>query len=102
MSAILRNCIADTKDIYSDLIVGTNPEMMIDDRRVDYLLGELTTLTAVLDLAQSQNYKECFILLRTVLEKFLYFWLMPKGKNFVTNCLESKGGARYAGKRNKG
>jgi hypothetical protein len=36
----------------------------------------------VLSLVESRAYKECFILLRTVLEKFLFFWLMLAGNKF--------------------
>lgn len=50
--------------------------------RRDFLISEIDTLMNVLSLVETRAYKECFILLRTVLEKFLFFWLMLAGNKF--------------------
>jgi hypothetical protein len=51
------------------------------DRR-SYLFSELDSLINVLHLSEKIAYKESFIILRTILEKFLYFWLMFEGLKF--------------------
>ena len=66
--------------------------LISDENRLDYFRTELNTLTIVLDLMEKEHFKECFILLRTVLEKFLYFWLMMDDRKyrFKTEYHESK------------
>jgi len=53
-----------------------------DTDRTNYLFTELDSLITVLDLSEKSAYKESFIILRTILEKFLYFWLMFEGIKF--------------------
>ena len=43
---------------------------------------ELVTLKNIIDLAERNFFKESFILLRTVFEKFIFFWLMFEGKRY--------------------
>ena len=47
-----------------------------------FLLTERDTLLTTLSLVKLRSYKESFILLRTVLEKFLFFWLMLQGRKY--------------------
>jgi hypothetical protein len=58
------------------------PVIPTDSNREDFLFSELDTLSTVIDILKVKKYKECFILLRTVLEKFLFFWLMFEGKKY--------------------
>jgi hypothetical protein len=51
------------------------------DRKL-YLATELDSLVNVLHLSEKRAYKESFIILRTILEKLLYFWLMFDGLKF--------------------
>jgi hypothetical protein len=51
------------------------------NRRV-FLFSEIDTLIATLRLLENRFYKESFIIIRTVLEKFLYFWLMLEGRKY--------------------
>lgn len=44
--------------------------------------GEIITLEAILELSEKNSFKECFIILRSVLEKLLYFWLLLHGKRY--------------------
>jgi hypothetical protein len=57
----------------------------IIENKSDYLYSELDTLIATLGLLETGKYKESFIVIRTVLEKFLYFWLMMKGRKYRWN-----------------
>jgi hypothetical protein len=67
-----------------------------DSDRMSYLFTELDSLITVLKLSEGNSYKESFIVLRTILEKFLYFWLMFEGIKFrrtihyTINVVESK------------
>jgi len=58
------------------------PSLWTDYNRYYFLRTEIDTLIAALNLSEEKNYKESFILLRTVLEKFLFFWLMHEGKMY--------------------
>lgn len=53
-----------------------------DSDRISYLSTELDSLITVLNLSENKAYKESFIILRTILEKFLYFWLIFEGLKF--------------------
>jgi hypothetical protein len=53
-----------------------------EQNRCNFLFTEMNTLMNVMNLNEQKGYKECFILLRTVLEKFLFFWLMFKGRKY--------------------
>jgi hypothetical protein len=44
--------------------------------------GEITTLETILELCKENSFKECFIILRSVLEKLFYFWLLLHGKRY--------------------
>jgi hypothetical protein len=46
---------------------------------INLLCGEIMTLETILELNEKRCFKECFILLRSVLEKWLYFWLILYG-----------------------
>ena len=52
-----------------------------DDVRLAYFYSELDTIAKILKaLPELKAYKESFIMLRSVFEKFLYFWLMLQDK----------------------
>ena len=53
-----------------------------DSNRRYFLFYELDTLINIIDLAETNIFKESFIVLRTVFEKFLFFWLMFEGKKY--------------------
>ncbi len=53
-----------------------------DYNRRHYLLSELRTLNNIIGLVEKNFFKESFILLRTVFEKFMFFWLMFEGKRY--------------------
>lgn len=59
-----------------------NKSYPTDDNRCIYLYSELDTLVATLGLLEKAMYKESFIIIRTILEKFLYFWLMLEGRKY--------------------
>jgi hypothetical protein len=59
-----------------------NPRPWSDYDRYYFLCAEFDTLISVLNLLEQGAYKESFVLLRTVFEKFLYFWLMLEGKKY--------------------
>lgn len=75
----LRDMRKEINDI-SGLIY--EPSYPTDHKRLIFLLTEIDTLLAILNLNEQRAYKECFILLRTVLEKFLFFWLMLEGTKY--------------------
>jgi hypothetical protein len=67
----------------TDLIGGiARTSSFLDYNRRIFLRTELDTLFAICNLAESKAYKESFILLRTVFEKFLFFWLMLEGNKY--------------------
>lgn len=53
-----------------------------DFNRRHFLFSEIDTLIKVIDLVELNIFKESFIILRTVFEKFLFFWLMFEGKKY--------------------
>jgi hypothetical protein len=62
--------------------IATSSRSFSDYNRHIFLRSELDTLSAICNLAKSRAYKESFILLRTVFEKFLFFWLMLEGNKY--------------------
>lgn len=70
------------KSTKSEVMSDKVPMIDVDDVRLDYFYTEMETLSVVLDLMEKKQHKECLILLRTVLEKFLYFWLMMDGRKY--------------------
>ena len=69
----LRNEINDISGL-----VG-NPSYPTDENRCIFFFTEIDTLMTILNFNEQRAYK---ILLRTVLEKFLFFWLMFEGKKY--------------------
>jgi hypothetical protein len=67
-------------NIMHDLI--TVPVFPTDYNREIFLFSELESLLAILNMKEQKRYKESFILVRTVFEKFLFFWLMFEGKKY--------------------
>jgi hypothetical protein len=66
-------------DIRSDTRFAYNT----DDVRLAYFYSEVDTIAKILKvLSELKAYKESFILLRSVFEKFLYFWLMLDGHRY--------------------
>mgnify|MGYP007033735426 CR=1 FL=1 len=59
--------------IMSDLI--PIPTFPIDSNRENYLFSEIDSLLVVLNMIERKQYKESFILIRTIFEKFLFFFL---------------------------
>lgn len=68
-----------TNEIFGLVI---SPRIPSDYDRHIFLRTELDTLFTVCNLVDSKAYKESFILLRAVFEKFLFFWLMFEGKKY--------------------
>lgn len=58
------------------------PVFPTDTNRQSYLFTEIDSLMVVVGLVAKGAYKESFILLRAVLEKFLFFWLMFDGLKY--------------------
>jgi len=58
------------------------PVYPTDSVRKSYFFTEMDTVMTVTTMAENKKYKESLILLRSVFEKFLYFWLMFKGVKF--------------------
>lgn len=56
--------------------------MFTDDVRFAYFQTELESSIIVLEMMEKEQFKECFILLRSILEKFLYFWLMMEERRY--------------------
>ncbi len=79
----LKSIRGEVNNIYPDIISGMKVTRAgIDDTRAIFLLAEMDSLERVIELFEKRAYKESFILLRTVIEKFLYFWLMLEGKRY--------------------
>jgi len=57
------------------------PAYPTDGVRESYLFSELDSLISITSLANNY-FKESFIILRSVFEKFLYFWLMFEGTSY--------------------
>ena len=53
-----------------------------DKVRESYFFNEIESLMLVIDIAETKKYKQSLILIRSVFEKFLYFWLMFCGKRY--------------------
>ena len=58
------------------------PAFPTDHNRELFLFSELDSLLAILDMNEQKRYKESFILIRTIFEKFLFFWLMFEGRMY--------------------
>jgi hypothetical protein len=58
------------------------PAFPTDTNRKSYMFSELDSLISILSIVNGRGYKECMILLRSILEKFLYFWLMFEGRKY--------------------
>lgn len=58
------------------------PVYPTDTNRKSYMFSELDSLISILSMVDGRGYKECMILLRSILEKFLYFWLMFEGRKY--------------------
>jgi hypothetical protein len=78
--SIIKQIAEEVKYIFGDLVY--EPAIPTDYDRQDYLFSEIDTLLMILNISQERHYKESFILIRTVFEKFLFFWLMFYGKKY--------------------
>jgi hypothetical protein len=74
----LNDIINNSKDIAYHCKTGSTD---LDWYITNLVYGEIKTLGTILELNEKRCFKECFILLRSVLEKFSYFWLMLYGIN---------------------
>jgi hypothetical protein len=72
----IRECIDSVWRIVDDPL---DPR---DSIRKSYMFSELNTLMSIISMVECKSYKECFILLRSVFEKYLYFWLMFDGRKY--------------------
>jgi hypothetical protein len=75
----IRKIKEETSNIFSII---NKPRLYSDYDRYYFLCEEFDTLICILNLLELRAYKESFVLLRTVFEKFLYFWLMLEGKRY--------------------
>jgi hypothetical protein len=75
----IRKIKEEMSDIFSII---NKPRLYSDYDRYYFLCSEFETLICVLNLLELRAYKESFVLLRTVFEKFLYFWLMLEGNRY--------------------
>lgn len=78
----LREIRESNEDIDKEVLNQKIMVIFVDDKRVVYYLSEMDSAMMVLDLLQKKAYKEAFILIRTIFEKFLYFWLMLEGRRY--------------------
>jgi hypothetical protein len=77
------NLLSRKKHELDDIFALINkPSYPTDYNRYYFLSTELDTLFRVISLTEIRAYKKSFILLRTVLEKFLFFWLMLEGTTY--------------------
>lgn len=72
----LNEIINNSKDIAYHCKIGSAD---LDWYMMNLVYGEIMTLGTILELNEKRCFKECFILLRSVLEKLSYFWLMLYG-----------------------
>ena len=76
----LRKIREEINYIAKDLI--TDPVFPTDSNKEHYFFAEIDTLLKIANMSEQRLFKESFILLRTVLEKLFYFWLMFEGKRY--------------------
>ena len=70
------------KSIDEDLTIGVEVYDTYNDRLFDTIKSEFQSMESTLNLMHVNNYKDSFIILRSIFETLLYFWLMVKGNKY--------------------
>lgn len=80
LEKIVKNGCQISEDLDSDLTFGQTVGNMYDTDLFNFLTSEFQTMDSVIELTKSGKFKDAFILLRTVFEMLLYFWLMVEAE----------------------
>ena len=70
------------KSINEDLTVGVEVYDTYNDILFDTIKSEFQSMESTLTLMYINNYKDSFVILRSIFETLLYFWLMVKGNKY--------------------
>ncbi|MDH3764432.1 MAG: hypothetical protein OER82_01300 [Nitrosopumilus sp.] len=70
------------RSINDDLTIGDEVYETYNDILFDTIKSEFQSMESALSLIHLNKYKDSFIILRSVFETLLYFWLMIKGKKY--------------------
>jgi len=73
-----------SEDLHFDLTFGQKVANMYDSDLFDFLTSEFQTMDSIIELTNSGKFKDAFILLRTIFEMLLYFWLMVEAEIYYT------------------
>jgi hypothetical protein len=77
---LIKETLAMSESINKDFFSEAEPVWHTDTLILDILQSEFDCMESILILLAENKFEDSFILLRHILETFLYFWLMLEGK----------------------
>ncbi|MCH8833307.1 MAG: hypothetical protein IIA81_03340 [Thaumarchaeota archaeon] len=91
LEEIVKNGCQISEDLDFDLTFGQKVGNMYDTDLFNFLTSEFQTMSSVIELTNSGKFKDAFILLRTIFEMLLYFWLMVEAEiYYIPQVLTAK------------
>ncbi|WP_268543675.1 hypothetical protein [Candidatus Nitrosotenuis cloacae] len=80
LEELISTGVSLSESIERDLTHGLSVANLYHGDLFDVLQSEFQTMDSILILVKNQKFKESFVIIRTLLELLLYFWLMIEGK----------------------
>ncbi|MEM2129056.1 MAG: hypothetical protein QXZ70_00505 [Candidatus Bathyarchaeia archaeon] len=77
---LVKKSFAMESGIHKDFFAGSETTVYTDSLMLDILTSELDCTESIVMLLEKSKFEDCYILLRHVLETFLYLWLMLEGE----------------------
>jgi len=77
---LVKKSFAIKSNIHKDFFANSETTIHSDYLMLDILTSEFDCMESIATLLEKNKFEDCYILLRHVLETFLYLWLMLEGE----------------------
>jgi len=77
---LVKKSFAIESNIHKDFFANSDTTVSSDGLMLDILTSEFDCMESIATLLEKNKFEDCYILLRHVLETFLYLWLMLEGE----------------------